>query len=914
MLLLGQYSDDELEEEKRITEPSVVEGSSVDHNEKVEECMDGKGEKDGYEDKLASPGDEEKNAADGNLEPVNAVKKFDRHIGESSLTAPNKKYGEVDSMSGVCVSGMQTDQDATSEWKIVMHEESNRYYYWNTMTGETSWEVPDVLVRGMETASGQKLFPIVEKGGSTPLDAHSSGTNLNGELDVYPNASVLGGHMSVNSINSAKEHLGSGIEMETGNIESKDINDPILDENHNAVNMTYKEASAPDDSFSAQQSSMILSGLGGSATTGNEHPITINGKEKNGQPMVADDCAEASTDHFAQLLKFGENLLERLEVPEGSGNQAQAYDWRLKFILEIKIRLSDCKALAYYGSTLLPFWWHTDTCFKQLEAAIVEKTSQSARQEHSNEEMLQITSCKDNDTSCQIMGIETGVGVEDNELPSSTFENIYASTGIVDTSKVVQNGSLSSGSSGSELGEIEPGEIREEVNEYPVPVCLIPKIEFHAGDDADMDVDMEVDNENPTDHITSMDALSSKGFAQPEQPTYLNTDLSLVESTPSEPVEEFNAPPPPDEEWIPPPPPDTEPVPPPPPDEPPAHFYPTTPYAEAMPPVPYTGQYNFTYPASTYGYYVPSITDTTNTTYYAPAGSCENSEIQAPPYHQPAANVLPEAIPAAVNPVEAVVYYGLQNGAAPGPEISSLESCTFYSEPVSYDNVASGHMGSVAVAPDSGYAPMPSLKVESSTTVGENDVNLKVASTLASAETTGAAAINENTMAAATTVDAKNPPKIVRSKKRTVAVAPTLRSNKKVSSLVDKWKAAKEELHGDEDDEPENAYEMLEKKKQREIEEWRAQQIASGEARENANFQPLGGDWRERVKRKRAKSSSDTKQAPSKVTTSEQQQPNLMELSKDLPSGWQAYWDESSKQVYYGHAITSETTWTRPSR
>ena len=36
------------------------------------------------------------------------------------------------------------------------------------------------------------------------------------------------------------------------------------------------------------------------------------------------------------------------------------------------------------------------------------------------------------------------------------------------------------------------------------------------------------------------------------------------------------------------------------------------------------------------------------------------------------------------------------------------------------------------------------------------------------------------------------------------------------------------------------------------IEQWRAEQIASGEAKANANFQPLGGDWRERVKRKRA--------------------------------------------------------------
>jgi len=27
------------------------------------------------------------------------------------------------------------------------------------------------------------------------------------------------------------------------------------------------------------------------------------------------------------------------------------------------------------------------------------------------------------------------------------------------------------------------------------------------------------------------------------------------------------------------------------------------------------------------------------------------------------------------------------------------------------------------------------------------------------------------------------------------------------------------------------------------LQQWRAQQIATGEAKENANFQPLGGDW-----------------------------------------------------------------------
>lgn len=29
------------------------------------------------------------------------------------------------------------------------------------------------------------------------------------------------------------------------------------------------------------------------------------------------------------------------------------------------------------------------------------------------------------------------------------------------------------------------------------------------------------------------------------------------------------------------------------------------------------------------------------------------------------------------------------------------------------------------------------------------------------------------------------------------------------------------------------------------LQEWHAQQIASGEAKDNANFQPLGGDWYE---------------------------------------------------------------------
>lgn len=57
------------------------------------------------------------------------------------------------------------------------------------------------------------------------------------------------------------------------------------------------------------------------------------------------------------------------------------------------------------------------------------------------------------------------------------------------------------------------------------------------------------------------------------------------------------------------------------------------------------------------------------------------------------------------------------------------------------------------------------------------------------------------------------------------------------------WKAAKEELNDSEEEEEEEDYGILDRKRRREIEEWKSRQIASGEAKDNANFQPLGGDW-----------------------------------------------------------------------
>eukprot|EP00850_Spirogloea_muscicola_P014131 SM000099S25237 [mRNA] locus=s99:475120:480131:+ [translate_table: standard] len=158
---------------------------------------------------------------------------------------------------------------------------------------------------------------------------------------------------------------------------------------------------------------------------------------------------------------------------------------------------------------------------------------------------------------------------------------------------------------------------------------------------------------------------------------------------------------------------------------------------------------------------------------------------------------------------------------------------------------------------------------------------------------------------------------------------PSLQSNKRVSSLLNKWKAAKEELQ-ESDQEEQDTAEAREIKRLKELEEWRRQQLASGGALENANFQPVAGDWRERVqKAKRAAAKASMKEATTKdspaaaedaaattppppVAVESSRKEMLQEQSKGLPSGWQAFFDQASGDVYYGNLTTKATSWERP--
>ncbi|KAJ7963571.1 WW domain containing protein [Quillaja saponaria] len=400
---------------------------------------------------------------------------------------------------------------------------------------------------------------------------------------------------------------------------------------------------------------------------------------------------------------------------------------------------------------------------------------------------------------------------------------------------------------------------------------------------------------------------------------------------------EFVVPPPPEDEWIPPPPPDNELVPPPPPDnelvppppldDPPKASFPTPPsYTEPRQSLSYAEQYNLSYPGASFQYYGNTATEVPGSNIYRHAEGCQVAIPHSQLYYGAVPNAYTENVQVIANPVGAAAYYEFQDGSVPAAVsvISRVEPSGYQTEsaPVTHDNLVSDQTASFSSSAAAGSNSVPHVTDGISCVVGgDNKASLDVPSTSATIQAAATIFVEESVSAPSATpvVSAtlslvpKVQSKVSRSKKRTVSVASSLRSNKKVSSLVDKWKAAKEELLEDEE-EPESAYEILERKRQREIEEWRAKQIASGEAKDNANFQPLGGDWRERVKRKRAQSAKKSVESSEVAVSEQNQQPDLVELSKNLPYGWQAYWDASSKQVYYGNVLTSVTTWTRPTK
>ncbi|KAF5199634.1 Ww domain-containing protein [Thalictrum thalictroides] len=811
----------------------------------------------------------------GNIEE-DVSEGFQHERASVSLNDPQKGEESTGLTSDPSTSGMQTTEEVIFGWKLVIHEQTNQYYYWNIETGETSWEAPAIFAQGMEVRTDQKALPVIEETAST-LSNTTAYNTLHREPFVYSTVATGDQCNGTNFISHDEEKCKPSHQAE------------IAKEGHSDENFVVVYPELNSGIHTEIVNSKIRTSPGSKCV--DEHILVANGHP------------EAGLAHPTQLVRYAESLIQRLKHLERSDIQLQEWDWISRYILEIEIRLSDFNSLLVYGSSLFPYWMHSEEKLRGLECAINDHISQLTMSGQTNRD-AGIISHKDGRTPHLSIEGDSELNVVNQILVSS------CSSPNIDTAIIKKEADdiLTLNDAPIVKGSIPA------VNETVLPKEFVLQSVSSAVEDEDMDVDMEVEDEAPINDHSSRDALGAKKISPPEQ--FIQPDLPR-DVPPSVLETEYDVPPPPDEEWIPPPPPDAEPVPPPPPDDPPSPTYiPQPPYSEAVPYLPYTAQYTMSYPLSSSEYYGPVTTEVPSLNYYAHAEEPRAVESQSAQYFDAVSTTTSTII----NPIDPLVYYGLPSG--PPPLVPSI----IYGEsgPLSYHNTTAEQKGTLKSLGESECTLLPNLKGDSVAFAVSQETEM-LAEQVAPLSTTVQATITIAPVPSTTAISgaiaqstsaAKAPTKGMRIKKKTIGVTPTLRSNKKVSSLVDKWKAAKEELHEDEEDEPQNAYEMLERKRQREIDAWRAQQIATGEAKDNANFQPLGGDWRERVKkRRRAKSSiSESMQSLPDASIDGKQPPDLIELSKDLPPGWQAYWDESSQKAYYGNTITSETTWTRPAQ
>lgn len=241
-----------------------------------------------------------------NIQNGTASTEFSQELRESKTTQNdasdmNKDLVEQHISSNV-TPNMQVNGDVCLGWKMVLHEESNQYYYWNTLTGETSWNVPDVLA---ELTSEIKNNNDAKGTENTVVGIHESNSppGVNPEVCVDKQPTVGSVFTDENYKTEERPNLSSHMEVSTDDSiamlkDSSPVRDAkYMDKGYNpdAVCALHQEPPSPEKLVAAAGA----------------------GSGKHMQNLVVPGEHESGTDLCSHLLRLGEFLLERLDTLKG---------------------------------------------------------------------------------------------------------------------------------------------------------------------------------------------------------------------------------------------------------------------------------------------------------------------------------------------------------------------------------------------------------------------------------------------------------------------------------------------------------------------------------------------------------------------------------------------------------------------
>lgn len=162
-----------------------------------------------------------------------------------------------------------------ASWKMVLHEESNRYYYWNTVTGETSWGVPDSLAQ--EAALTNELETLEKEMRVTAGGDVNAPTAFGVNLDDF----------------SASQGVGYTSEIS----DTKVVYEPGI-----LMNQSVEQSRADGSQF-----------LGGFSVVG-AHPYAAS---YEGFDQSALSREHGTVDLPSGIVRNGEALLEKLKLLQG---------------------------------------------------------------------------------------------------------------------------------------------------------------------------------------------------------------------------------------------------------------------------------------------------------------------------------------------------------------------------------------------------------------------------------------------------------------------------------------------------------------------------------------------------------------------------------------------------------------------